>query len=66
MEKNNKFMTLDGLIEHLQEIREDIGHDCDIHICMRRGNRNINAKIEMVCVDYKNGKDSAYIEINEF
>jgi len=59
----NKLMTLDGLIERLQEIRDDIGHDCDVHVCMLQGSRVANAKIEMVATDYKCGEDSVYIEM---
>lgn len=63
MGTTNKLMTLDGLIERLREIREDIGHDCDVHMRMLRGNKIANVKIEMACSDYKDGEDSAYIEI---
>lgn len=56
-------MTLDGLIERLQEIRDDIGHDCDVHVHMLQGRRVVNAKIEMAAADYKGGEDSAYIEM---
>lgn len=61
MEKS--LMTIDGFIERLQEIREDIGHDCDVHMYMLRGNKIANVKIEMICADYKDGKDSVYIEM---
>lgn len=63
METTNKPVTLDGLIDCLKEIKEDIGHDCDVHMCMLRGNKPANVKIVMICADYKGGKDSVYIEI---
>lgn len=63
VETINKLMTLDGLIERLQEIREDVGHDCDVRIRMPQGSRVVNAKIEMACSDYRDGEDSAYIEM---
>ena len=59
----NRLMTIDGLIERLQEIREDIGHDCDVHARMLQGSRVANAKIEMAAADYKGGEDSVYIEM---
>lgn len=59
----NKLMTLDGLIERLQEIREDVGHDCNVRVYMLQGSRVVKAKIEMVCSDYRDGDGSAYIEM---
>jgi len=61
MEKS--LMTIDGLIERLQEIREGVGHDCNVRVCMPQGSRVVDAKIEMICADHKGGEDSAYIEI---
>ena len=63
METTNKLITLDGLIERLQEIKEDIGHDCDVHMCILRGNKLANVKIDMIRADYKGGKDSVYVEM---
>jgi hypothetical protein len=61
----NGLMTLDGLIGRLQEIREDIGHDCDINVLMNRGNKSLPGRIEMVCSDYKDEKESVLIDIDE-
>ena len=35
----NKLNTLDGLVERLQEIREYIGHDCEVNVQVNRGNK---------------------------
>lgn len=61
----NGLMTLDGLIGRLQEIREDIGHDCGINVLMNRGNKRLPGRIEMVCSDYKDEKESVLIDIDE-
>lgn len=60
----NELMTLDGLIGRLQEIREDIGHNCDINVQVNRGNRYSKGRIEMVAGDYHNGNDSVLIDID--
>lgn len=60
----NKLMTLDGLIERLQEIRTDIGHDCAVNVQVDRGNRYSNGRISMAALDYRNGTDFALIQID--
>ena len=57
-------MTLDGLIERLQEIREDIGHNCNIIVQVDRGNKYSNGTLAMVASDYKNGTDSVLIQVD--
>lgn len=57
-------MTLDGLIERLQEIREDIGHNCDVIVQVDRGNKYSNGTLSMVASDYRNGTDSVLIQID--
>ena len=57
-------MTLDGLIERLQEIREDIGHNCDVIVQVDRGNKYSNGTLSMVALDYRNGTDSILIQID--
>lgn len=56
--------TLDGLIERLQEIREYIGHDCEIRTQVNRGNSYSTGRIEMVTADYRDNKDSVLIDID--
>lgn len=60
----NELMTLDGLIERLQEIREDIGHNCDVIVQVDRGNKYSNGTLSMVALDYRNGTDSILIQID--
>ena len=60
----NKLNTLDGLIERLQEIREYIGHDCDINVQVNRGNKYSNGCLSTVAGDYRGGEDSVLIEID--
>lgn len=60
----NKLMTLDGLLERLQEIREDIGHNCNIVVQVDRGNKYSNGTLSMVASDYRGGVDSALIQID--
>lgn len=60
----NELMTLDGLIERLQEIREDIGHNCDVIVQVDRGNKYSNGTLSMVASDYRNGTDSVLIQID--
>lgn len=56
--------TLDGLIERLQEIRDDIGHNCEIRTQVNRGSTYSIGRIEMVAADYRDKKDSVLIDIN--
>ncbi len=60
----NKLNTLDGLIERLQEIREYIGHDCNINVQVNRGNKYSNGCLSTVAGDYRDGEDSVLIEID--
>lgn len=60
----NDLMTLDGLIERLQEIREDIGHNCDVIVQVDRGNKYSNGTLSMVASDYKNDTDSVLIQVD--
>ena len=60
----NKLMTLDGLIDRLQEIRTDIGHNCAVNVQVDRGNRYSNGQISMAASDYRNGTDSVLIQID--
>ena len=64
METMNKLMTLDGLIERLQEIRECIGHDCKVDVQVNRGTKYSKGRLEMVASDYCNGEDSVLIDID--
>ena len=57
-------MTLDGLIERLQEIRTDIGHDCAVNVQVDRGNSYSNGRINIVSSDFRNGSDSVLIQID--
>ena len=59
-----KLNTLDGLIERLQEIRECIGHDCEIKTQVNRGNKYSSGRIEMVASDYRDKKDCVLIYID--
>lgn len=52
MEKN-KLMTLDGLIERLQELREIVGTDCPINIGHNFDKTKNDSIITMVCLDSK-------------
>jgi hypothetical protein len=56
--------TLDGLIKRLQEIREYIGHDCEIKTQVNRGNMYSAGRIEMVASDYRDKKDCVLIDID--
>ena len=58
METMNKLMTLDGLIERLQEIRDTAGHDLPI-IAETRYGWKTDSVITMVCLETKNGSDNA-------
>lgn len=60
----NELMTLDGLIERLQEIRMDIGHDCPVNVQVDRGNSYSNGRINIVSSDYRNGSDSVLVQID--
>ena len=60
----NKLMTLDGLIDRLQEIRTDIGHNCAVNVQVDRGNSYSNGRINIVASDYRNGTDSVLIQID--
>ena len=60
----NKLMTLDGIIERLQEIREYMGHNCNIVVQVDRGNKYSNGTLSMVASDYRDGVDSVLIQIN--
>ena len=60
----NKLMTLDGLIDRLQEIRTDIGHDCAVNVQVERGTKYSNGILSMVASDYRNGTDSVLIQID--
>lgn len=60
----NELMTLDGLIDRLQEIREYVGHNCNIKVQVDRGNSYSNGRINMVASDYRNGTDSVLIQID--
>lgn len=64
MGTTNKLMTLDGLIERLQEIREDIGHDCAVNVQVDRGSKYSNGTLSMVASDYKNGVSSVLIQVD--
>ena len=57
-------MTLDGLIERLQEIREYVGYNCDINVQVDQGNKYSNGALSMVTSDYRNGTDSVLIQID--
>ena len=57
-------MTLDGLIDRLQEIRTDIGHDCTVNVQVERGTQYSNGTLSMVASDYRNGADSVLIQID--
>ena len=57
-------MTLDGLIDRLQEIRTDIGHDCAVNVQVDRGMRYSNGTLSMVALDYRNGAYSVLIQID--
>lgn len=60
----NKLMTLDGLIDRLQEIRTDIGHNCAVNVQVDRGNSYSNGRISMAASDYRNGTNSVLIQID--
>lgn len=60
----NKLMTLDGLIERLQEIREYIGHNCNIDVQVNRGNKYSKGCLSTVASDYRDGEESVLIEID--
>lgn len=60
----NELMTLDGLIDRLQEIRTYIGHDCAVNVQVDRGNSYSNGRINIVASDYRNGTDSVLIQID--
>ena len=57
-------MTLDGLIDRLQEIRNDIGHNCAVNVQVDRGNSYSNGRISMAASDYRNSTDSVLIQID--
>ena len=57
-------MTLDGLIDRLQEIRMDIGHDCAVNVQVDRGMRYSNGTLSIVTSDYRNGAYSVLIQID--
>ena len=57
-------MTLDGLIERLQEIRANIGHDCDIKVEVKKWNKYTNGTLSMVASDYRDGVNSTVIQID--
>ena len=59
METMNKLMTLDGLIERLQEIRDTAGRDLPIIAETKYGCRKTDSVITMVCLETKNGSDNA-------
>ena len=61
---DNKLMTLDGLIDRLQEIRTDIGHNCAVNVQVERGTKYSNGTLSMVASDYTNGMDSVLIQID--
>ena len=60
----NKLMTLDGLIDRLQEIRTVIGHDCAVNVKVYRGSKYSNGTLSMVALDYRNGVSSALIQLD--
>jgi len=60
----NKLMTLDGLIDRLQEIRTEIGHDCTVNVQVDRGSKYSNGTLSMVALDYRNGVSSALIQVD--
>ena len=60
----NKLMTLDGLIDRLQEIRTYIGHDSPVNVQVDRGNSYSNGRINIVSSDYRNGSDSVLVQID--
>jgi len=60
----NNLMTLDGLIDRLQEIRTYIGHDCPVNVQVDRGNSYSNGRINIVASDYRNGSDSVLVQID--
>lgn len=57
-------MTLDGLIDRLQEIRMYIGHDCAVNVQVDRGTKYSNGTLSMVAWDYRNGTNSVLIQID--
>lgn len=61
---SSKLNTLDGLIERLQEIREYIGHDCNINVLVNRGNKYSKGCLSTVASDYRGGEESALIEVD--
>lgn len=60
----NKLMTLDGLIDRLQEIRTDIGHDCTVNVQVEGGRNYSNGTLSMVALDYRNGVSSVLIQVD--
>lgn len=60
----NELMTLDGLIQRLQEIREDIGHNCGVKVQVDRGNKYSNGTLSMVASDYSWGTSSVLIQVD--
>ena len=60
----NELNTLDGFITRLQEIREFIGHDCEINVQVNRGNKYSKGILSTVASDYRNGTDCVLIEID--
>lgn len=60
----NELMTLDGLIDRLQEIRERVNHNCNINVQVERGNQYSNGTLSMVLLDSKNNVDSVLIQID--
>lgn len=60
----NKLMTLDGLIDRLQEIRTDIGHDCTVNVQVDMGRKYSNGTLSMVALDYRNDVSSVLIQVD--
>ena len=57
-------MTLDGLIDRLQEIRTEIGHDCTVNVKVDRGRKYSNGTLSMVALDYRNDVSSVLIQVD--
>lgn len=57
-------MTLDGLIDRLQEIHTEIGHDCTVNVQVDRGRKYSNGTLSMVASDYRNGVSSVLILVD--